>query len=197
MCKLQEFKNTGDPLYVSLYQIKHQNYILPRLLQRSKECRGHYSTIYHATSHWTMRSDAHLSFWHNVKKSVHLKFKIMSITCRFHVSDVVFTLYISYKHVRNQKKKKKKITRVQQQLQFCFYDVTDWSTWFFYRGKRSTLFCYRGRIEIKYFFPCLFQNNLLGVEMVFETQNNTYPPRRLFCNKDDKACVISEILIGF
>ena len=23
--------------------------ILPRLLQRSKKCRGHYSTIYHAT----------------------------------------------------------------------------------------------------------------------------------------------------
>ena len=31
--------------------------ILPRLLQRSKECRGHYSTIYHAASQWIMRSD--------------------------------------------------------------------------------------------------------------------------------------------
>ena len=30
--------------------------ILPRLLQRSKECRGHYSTIYHATSQWIIRS---------------------------------------------------------------------------------------------------------------------------------------------
>ena len=51
-----------------------------------------------------MRSDAHLSFWHYVKKSVHMEFEIMSITgtCRFHVSDVVLTLYISYKHVRNQ-----------------------------------------------------------------------------------------------
>ena len=38
----------------------------------------------------------------NVKKSMHLKFKIMSITCSFHVSDVVLTFYISYKHVRNQ-----------------------------------------------------------------------------------------------
>ena len=41
----------------------------------------------------------HLSFWHNVKESQRLKFKIISITCRFHVSDVVLTLYISYKHL--------------------------------------------------------------------------------------------------
>mgnify|MGYP003683593123 CR=1 FL=1 len=27
--------------------------------------------------------------WHNVKKSVHWKFKIMTITCRFHISDIV------------------------------------------------------------------------------------------------------------
>ena len=33
--------------------------ILPRLLQRSKECRGHYSTLYHATSQWIMRNDTH------------------------------------------------------------------------------------------------------------------------------------------
>ena len=33
------------------------------------------------------------SFWHN------LKFKIMLITCRFHVSAVVLTLYISYCYV--------------------------------------------------------------------------------------------------
>ena len=69
----------------------HITIILPRLLQRSKECCGHYSTLYHATSQWIMRSETHLFFWHNVKKSVHLKFKIMSITCRFHVSDMVLT----------------------------------------------------------------------------------------------------------
>ena len=34
--------------------------ILPRLLQRSKDCRGHYSTTYHATSQWVMRNDTHL-----------------------------------------------------------------------------------------------------------------------------------------
>ena len=34
-----------------------QSGILPRLLQRSKECRCHYSTLYHATSQWVMRSD--------------------------------------------------------------------------------------------------------------------------------------------
>ena len=44
------------------------NTILPRLLQRSKDCRGHYSTLYHATSQWIMRSDTHLFFdtmWRN------------------------------------------------------------------------------------------------------------------------------------
>ena len=59
---------------------QYQYLILPRLLQRSKESRGHYSTLYHATSQWIMRSDTHLFFWHNEKKSVYLKFKIMSIT---------------------------------------------------------------------------------------------------------------------
>ena len=34
-------------------------------------------------------------FWYNLKKSVHLRFKIMSITCRFQVSTAVLTLYIS------------------------------------------------------------------------------------------------------
>ena len=43
--------------------------------------------FYHATSQWIMRSDTHLSFWHNVKKSC-----TMPITCRFHVSDVVIDL---------------------------------------------------------------------------------------------------------
>ena len=37
-----------------------------------------------------------LSFSHKVKKSVRLKFKTMSITCRFHVLDVELTLYISF-----------------------------------------------------------------------------------------------------
>ena len=37
-----------------------------------------------------------------VKKSVHLKFKIMSITWILHVSDVVLTLYISYWHVAQE-----------------------------------------------------------------------------------------------
>ena len=36
--------------------------ILPRLLQRSKKCRGHYSMIYHAMSQLIMTSDTHLSF---------------------------------------------------------------------------------------------------------------------------------------
>ena len=81
-------------VYVCQYLIS----ILPRLLQRSKKCRGHYSTctLYHATSQWIMRSDTHLFFWHNVRISVPLKFKIMSITCRFHVSDVVLAWNISY-----------------------------------------------------------------------------------------------------
>ena len=36
--------------------------ILPRLMKKSKECRGQYSTIYNATLQWIMRSDTHLSF---------------------------------------------------------------------------------------------------------------------------------------
>ena len=31
--------------------------------------------------------------------------------------------------------------------------------------------CCRGRIEIKYLFSWLLQNNLIGVEMLFEIQN--------------------------
>ena len=60
--------------------IQCKTQLLPRLLQRSTECHGHYSTIYHATSQWNIRSYTHLYFWQNVKKSMHLKFKIMSIT---------------------------------------------------------------------------------------------------------------------
>ena len=52
------------------------------LLQKSKKCRGHYSTIYHATSQWVIRSETHLSVGHNVKNSLRLKLKVMSITCR-------------------------------------------------------------------------------------------------------------------
>ena len=33
---------------------------------------------------------------HNVKNTVHFKFKILSITWRFHVSAVVLPVYISY-----------------------------------------------------------------------------------------------------
>ena len=40
-------------------------------------------------------NDTHLSFWNNVRKSVYLKFKIMSITCRCQVSDMVLTFLIS------------------------------------------------------------------------------------------------------
>ena len=40
-------------------------------------------------------------------------------------------------------------------------DVTNWPTLFFYRGKRTALFCCRGRIEIKCLFSWLLQNNLL------------------------------------
>lgn len=44
---------------------------------------------------WVLRSDIHLSLLHNVKKSVSLKFKIVSITCSFHVFDMVLTLHFS------------------------------------------------------------------------------------------------------
>ena len=45
------------------------------------------------------------------------------------------------------------------------YEVTDLPTSFSYRGKRSALFCCRGRIEIKYSFLWLLQNYLHGVDM--------------------------------
>ena len=45
-------------LYAVLCYIR----ILPRLLQRSKESRGNYSTLYHVTSQWIMRSDTQISF---------------------------------------------------------------------------------------------------------------------------------------
>ena len=67
--------------------------IRQRLFQRSKKCRDHYSTIYHAKSQWVKRSDTHLSSWINVKKSVRLKFKIKSIACRFLVFAVCLPVY--------------------------------------------------------------------------------------------------------
>ena len=53
-------------------------------------------------------------------------------------------------------------------------DVTDWPTSFFYREKRSALFCWRGRIEIKYLLSWLLQNNLLGVEILFEIETRLF-----------------------
>ena len=52
-----------------------------------------------------------------------------------------------------------------------------------YRGKHSALVCCRGKIEIKYFFSCLLQKNLLG----FSISNNISTLRRLFCNKHDNV----------
>ena len=75
--------------------------ILPQLWQRSKRCSSHYSKMYHAKSQWVKKSDTQLSFLHNVKKAVGLKFKSMSIPCGFQVIDKVLILYISYSHVRN------------------------------------------------------------------------------------------------
>ena len=70
------------------------NFHSTTVIHRSKIFRGHYSTLYHATSQKIMGRDTHLFYRHNVKESVHLKFKIMLFTCRFHVLDVVLTLYI-------------------------------------------------------------------------------------------------------
>ena len=47
--------------------------------------------------------------------------------------------------------------------------MTDRPTLFFYRGKQSGLFCCRGRIEIKYLFLWLLQDNLLLVKKLYET----------------------------
>ena len=72
------------------------------------------------------------------------------------------------------------------------YDVTDWPTPFFYREKRSALFCCRIRIEKKNLFSCLLQNNLLGVEMLFEIQKPRLTPR-LFYFKQHFS--ISEVIL--
>lgn len=63
---------------------------LSQLLQKSKKCINYYSPIYHTMSQWVLRSEIHLSFWHNVKKSMSLKFNIISVKCRFQVFDVDF-----------------------------------------------------------------------------------------------------------
>ena len=42
---------------------------------------------YHVMSQWGLRSDTHLYFLHNLKKSMNFKFKIVSITCRLHAGD--------------------------------------------------------------------------------------------------------------
>ena len=78
-------------------------------------------------------------------------------------------------------------------------DVTDQPTSLFYGGKRSALFCCHGRIEIKYLFLWLLQNNLLGVEMLFEIQKpqlfcfkqHSYTPQSLFHNRHENTCFIS------
>ena len=58
--------------------------------------------------------------------------------------------------------------------------VTDWPTSFFCGGKRSALFCCRGRIEIKYLFSWLLQNNILGVEVLFEIQKPRLTPQLFY-----------------
>ena len=79
-----------------------------------------------------------------------------------------------------------KLKRVQQGkvLSTVLYktDVTDRSiaTLFFYGVKR----CCRGRIEIKYMFSWLLQNNLFGVEMLFEIQKPQQMPRNFYFKQD-------------
>ena len=64
-------------------------------------------------------------------------------------------------------------------FQFCIRRPT----FFFYRRKLSALFCCRGRIEIKYLFSWLLQNNLLSVEMLFEIQKPRLTPRLFLFQK--------------
>ena len=95
-----------NPHYsIDIYQVV--NDILPPLLQKEKETTGNRCVaksvlkIENSKHRQLMGSflqsncDTHLSLRHNVKKSLRLKFKIMSITCRFHVFDVVLTLQFS------------------------------------------------------------------------------------------------------
>lgn len=79
----------------SSMKIRHRYFkswfFLPRLLQRS---------LFNDIPRYVTMGLIHTSFWHQVKKSVLLKFKIISNTCIYHVCDVVLTLFISYEHVR-------------------------------------------------------------------------------------------------
>ena len=104
LSELHKNNHTCTNLTVHINIIKQGIQVLNQILLRSKKCCCHYSMIYmyHNISQWVLRSDTQLSFWHNVKKSVSLKFKIMPI-----IVHVDFTLqswlplYISYKHIRN------------------------------------------------------------------------------------------------
>ena len=66
---------------------------LPWLLERSKKCRGHYSTIYHASSQLIIKCDTHLSFWHLWNQCIWSS-KTMSITCRFRFRCGVGLVYL-------------------------------------------------------------------------------------------------------
>lgn len=62
-----------------------------------KPLRSYYCTTYHAKScvQGFMKSDTHLSLWHNVKKLLSFKFKVITITCRFQVFDLNWIWCIS------------------------------------------------------------------------------------------------------
>ena len=62
--------------------------ILPRLLQRSKKCRGHYSTLYHATSQWIMRMWGNPYIWSSKSCQLHVDFtsQLWCWLCIFRIS---------------------------------------------------------------------------------------------------------------
>ena len=63
--------------------------ILPQLLQRSKRCQGHYSTIYHGTS----QCENHLSSWHNMKNPQFVSNKLCGLLLENLMPvDVIFVL---------------------------------------------------------------------------------------------------------
>ena len=80
----------------SSYFRRHSDTYSTTVMQRSKECCGYYSTIYHVMSQLVLRSYTHISLCLTVKKSVLLKSKIFLITCRFQVFEEVWTLNISF-----------------------------------------------------------------------------------------------------
>ena len=72
----------------------------------------------------------------------------------------------------------------------------------------SAPFCWLGKIEIKYLFSKLMQNNLFGVKMLFEIQklqlnplffylNNISPPQRLVCKHEDTSFIFKYTSILF